>query len=313
MFDLWNTEWLNENEQRRFPLADSASAQDVTGTFTLPDSFLVELELPVPVGINPSDLDTTKFFLLKVTVLPSGYTVVIGYDNGTPDPLVVTRAIIPKAGLAEFDRFDLPGLGDFWDVAGTLVVGRTEEIDLQPAGEWTFSPESGRLDLDCIRPVPRGVSSVTLINGNDQSPKLTGDIVLAAGTNIELTQVGPRTIRIDAISGAGLTETCECTGDVSLPPPIRTINGLPPAPDGNFTFSGNQCVAITPISHGLLFADSCSSPCCGCPELEALTAELAHFGNEATTLQNFIARLAGQFNQFNAVVLASQLNDTPCP
>lgn len=312
---IWNVEWLNGNEQRAYPLSDSASAADATGTFALPTSFLVGLQLPVPVGL---DLGTavlpTGFFLKQVVAAPTGYTVVVGYDDGSAAPPAVASATIARATHAEYDAYVLTGAGAFENCRGAVAIGRLDEIDLQPAGAWAFTPDGGRLDVDAIRPVLRGVASLTVRNGNDVSPPLYGDIALVAGANIALAVFG-QSIRIDAVPGAGMVEACDCagTGQAGLPPPIRSINGIPPRIDGNFDFNATRCIDIAKVPYGLRFDDTCSAPCCGCPELEALTAELAYFGNEATTLRHYVAQLASQFNQFGAVVLSSRLVDTPCP
>ncbi len=156
------------------------------------------------------------------------------------------------------------------------------------------------------------MSSITLVNGHDTSPPITGDILFTAGANVRLVLGGNNTIRFDAIDGAGLTESCDCSGETPLPPPLRTINGIPGDAHGNFTFRGNDCLTISGIDNGLALADVCSAPCCGCPELDALTRELAFFGNEAAALRGFVNRLSGSFGQFDTVVLTSKLNDLPC-
>ena len=38
----WNLEWLNHNSQRNYPIADDATGYDETGTFKIPEDFIVE-------------------------------------------------------------------------------------------------------------------------------------------------------------------------------------------------------------------------------------------------------------------------------
>jgi hypothetical protein len=162
----------------------------------------------------------------------------------------------------------------------------------------------------------RGISSITLVNGIEESAKLYGDIEFIAGTNIRLTPItssdADPQIRIDAIAGEGLVEECVCEGDDTDDPCIKRINGVPPTTSGDFTLVGDDCLEITPITNGLQLKDLCSDPCCGCEELEAITRDLEQFGNAATTLSNFVNRLESEVNQFSAVVLGSRLNDRGC-
>ncbi len=305
---MWSIEWLNLNESRAYPLSDAATKRDQTGTFELPDSFLCSLYIPVHTGLK---VDPAKFFLRRITVLPTGYNVAIGYDDGTGNPPVVASAVVARSTHVEYLSYALPGVGDFDDVVGKLVIGRIEEIDLQPAGEYTFDAAGGLLDTDCIRPIIRGVSSIAVQNGADVSARIYGDVVLVAGANVEISPVGPGLIRIDAVEGNGLTAACECAG-TALPPPIRTINGIPPTVAGDFTFAAGKCLDIEPASAGLQFTNTCGTPCCGCTELAALTAEVEHFGEEGTALRNFVNQMKSEFGKFNSMVLGSRLQDSPC-
>jgi hypothetical protein len=308
----WNLEWLNHNGQRHYPLADDADGVDETGTFRLPESFLLALYFPVHAGL---DVQPDKFFLSRLSLFPTGYSVSIGYDDGTSDPPVAATAVIARNSHAALQSYALPGAGDFDDCLGKIVIGRTDEIDLQPAGEYTFTPAEGRLDTDAIRPMLRGVSSLAIVSGAERSARLYGDVRLRAGTNMKLTiaSVDPAatTIRIDAIDGAGLNESCECDGDTP-PAPIRTIDGIPPDAQGNFNLVAAKCVELPAIDNGLRVVDTCSDPCCGCPELEKLTEELRHFDGERVTLTNFLANLKAQVDTMDGVVLASRLGAPTC-
>lgn len=305
----WDVEWLNLNEQRAYPFSSSATRNDVTGAFTLPDSFLVALYLPVHAGLA---VDPAKFFVARVTVVATGYNVAIGYDDGTTSPPIVAAAVIASSTLVRYGEYALPGIGDFSDTVGKIVIGSTDEIAAQPAGEYLFNASGGLLDTDCIRPMIRGVSSISVVNGQDVSPRIYGDVRLISGDNIRITITG-NDIRIDAVDGAQLDQSCVCAGDATLAPPVRTINGIPPDNNGDFRFVNSKCVNIEPDgAAALIFNNNCGTPCCGCIELESLAAEVAHFGEEGVTLRNYIDRLKSETDQFHAVVLGSRLSDNPC-
>jgi hypothetical protein len=307
---IWDQEFLNQNSQRAYPLAEDATRVDESGSFTLPDDFLLELYLPVHAGI---DVQPERFFLRSVASYAAGYNVAIGYDDGSGDPPVVATAVIARDAHREYDPYILPGTGDFDDVRGVAVIGRTDEIDRQPSGRYFFAFAAGKLDPDCVRTIIRGVSSLTVVNGTERSPRLYGDIELISGTNVQISVVSAGTvnqIRFDAIEGAGLTENCAC--EEAIGPPIRTINRIAPRADGDFTLLGNNCLELAVIGNGLKLDDRCSQPCCGCVELEKLTRELDQFGNEAVTLRSFMDRLQREVYSMRDNLLGSRLNSQGC-
>lgn len=306
-----NVEFLNQNSQRAYPLSDEAGKLDVTGTFTLPDSFLVELYFPVHAGV---DVEPEKFFLRRVGVFATGFNIVLAYDDGTSTPPLVASANIPRSAFSANESFALPGAGGFTDSVGKVVIGSLDEIDRQPSGVFTFDFDGGRLDTDVIRPQIRGLQSITLVNNSEKSDPIAGDVELIAGNNIRLTPVvvsgqDPQIV-ISAIEGEGLNEDCIC--DEELAPPIRTLNGVPPDTSGNFTLLGNDCINIQPIANGLSLDDVCSAPCCGCEELEAVNSQIARFGDGFVTLQTFVNRLAREVSAMSLTVLGSRLGDKGC-
>lgn len=307
----WNLEWLNHNGQRAYPLAEDATKTDTTGSFEIPDSFLVGLYFPVHAGQN---VVPDKFYVSSIAIFATGYNVAISYDDGSATPPLVAAANIAKSTHVENTSYALAGSGNFDDSIGKLVLGSLADIDDVGAGQYLFDYQGGKLDPDSIRPMLRGVSSISLVQGVEETEKIYGDVELVAGSNIRLTRTvatGIEYIQIDAIQGEGLIEDCICEGDETATP-ILTINGIHPTAQGNFTLLGNNCMTIESINNGLAFSDVCSEPCCGCKELEAITNDLERFGDSATTLKNFINRLESQVNQMVSTVLGSRLNDQGC-
>lgn len=307
-----NIEWLNANSQRSYPLTILATKLDKTGTVTIPDSFIVELYFPVHAGL---DVQPDKFFLSGLGIFTTGYNVTISYDDGSSSPPVVGVVNIATDSHTPNLSYDLPGSGDFSDSIGTITIGSLDDISAQPPGQYTFSPAGGQLEPDAIRPMIIGIQSITLVNGNDRSTPLYGDIELIAGTNIRLSTSllsghNP-TIVISAVSGEGLNANCECVDDTTGPC-IKTINGIQPKSDGDFVLAGNSCVQLTEVDNGLTIKDSCSSPCCGCTELDALKTQLVNFGNAKNTLETFVNTLSASVNTMRDVVLSSRLSDQGC-
>lgn len=201
------------------------------------------------------------------------------------------------------------------DTAGKVVVGRLDTIDEQPAGFWTFDLEATRLDPDAVRPMIRGVSALVLVNGTSRSTPIRGHVELVAGTNVRLTPVltdGLNAVRIDAVSGEGLVEDCVCEGDAALGDPVRSINGVTPDENGNINITSGDCTQVDPIANGVRISDICSKPCCGCPEVEAITRDLEKFGAQAAGAQAFIDQLREAAATMDAIILGSKLNDRGC-
>jgi hypothetical protein len=309
----WNLEWLNHNSQRAYPLAEDATKVDVSGGFTLPDDFIVALYLPVQGTMN---VDPSLFFLRSVSIFSTGYNLTIAYHNSGADPTLVASVNIAKSTHVETTSYALAGINEFDDTVGKVVIGATSEIEIMGEAQYLFDYDDGKLDSDVVRPMIRGISSIVLINGTEESERIYGDIELQAGTNIRLTPIllagEDPTIRIDAITGEGLVDDCVCEDEPPEGPGIRRINGVPPTVSGDFTLLGDDCLAIEPIQFGLQLKDICSDPCCGCEELEAIVGDLERFGEAATTLRNFVNRLEAEVAQFHAVVLGSRLNDRGC-
>lgn len=307
-----NLQWLNHNSQRSYPLTDWATKQDITGTITIPDSFLLSAYLPVHSGLN---VQPEKFFIDGLGIFPTGYSLSIAYYTGSGNPRPVANCNVARASHTENRSYELAGTGDFADSFGRITIGRLDDIDRLPPGYYQFAYTATGLETDVIRPMLRGISSLTVVNGSDRSERLYGDIELVAGSNMRIVvnqiEGQPPQVIFSAISGEGLTAACDCADTQDLPA-MRFINGIPPLPDGNFRIVGNKCLEIAPILNGLRFSDTCSQPCCGCAELEAITAQIHRFADGAATLEAFAANLGGEVSQMTQVVLGSRLSDTGC-
>lgn len=310
---LLNKEWLNHNSTRRYPFADDADLTDTTGSFRLPDDFLVELDLPVHAGMNTGPVG---FFVQSVSVFASGYGIVVAYQAADLTVKRVATALIPKPEFTRNSTFQLGGVGDFADTIGKVVIGRLDSIDAQPPGFWQFTLATGRLDPDCVRPILRGVSSITCVNGDQRSVPLYGDIELVAGNNMQLVpilQTGEDPIiRINAISGEGTVDDCVCEGDEAQTTPITSVNGIDPTVSGNINIVGSDCVQIVAIPNGLRIVDVCAQPCCGCPELETITRDLERLSSQAAAVDLFVDRLQTAVDAMSFTVLGSKIGDRNC-
>lgn len=310
----WNLQWLNHNSQRAYPLTDRATKTDATGTLVLPDSFIVGLYFPINAGMA---FTANNFYVKSVLIAPTGFNITLGYSDGSTT-IDVASANIARSTYSPNKAYALGGIGEFSDSIGNVVLGVLDEIDLLPPGFYEFSKAAGELEPDTIRPMLRGVTRLIVNNNGETSLPIYGDVTLVAGTNMRIdvsTVDGGTEITFNAISGENLDQNCDCdipdTGAC-----IRCINGVC-SQDGNFTFAQDDCIEITQIDGqgvGLSFTDTCAKPCCGCAELDAITAQINRFGDGVTTLQNFVTRLGSEVTQMSLVVLGSKFasNSTSC-
>jgi hypothetical protein len=309
----WNIQWLNQNAQRAYPLVDWASKQDQTGSITIPNSFIVALYFPTHAG---QDVEAHKFYIKTLGLFTTGYIIGIGYDDGTANPPLVGSVTVAKSTHTENLSYAVAGVGDFDDSVGKIALGILDEIDQLPPGEYVFDYEDAGLETDAIRPQIRCITSLAVVTASGEvSGRIYGDVELIAGENtqINVSQVAglPSQIIFNAIDGEGLNEDCVC-GDITDSQCITTINGIPPLPDGNFRIVGDNCLDVNPISNGIQIVDTCSQPCCGCEELDALVTQIDRFADGVVTIQNFVERLGSEVEEMSQVVLGSRLGDQGC-
>jgi hypothetical protein len=308
----WNLELLNHNAQRSYPLTDDSTKVDTTGSFTIPDDFLVGMDIPVSPAM---DMETGKFLIRQLGLFASGIQIIVAYDNGT-DLVDVGTALIPSSGVTRNTVFALGGIEPFDDINGKVVIGKLSTIQEQPTGLFNFTLANARIEPQAIRPMIRGISAMKVSNASGTlSERLYGDIELVAGSNIQLSTVSNVTetkIIISALNGEGTIVDCICEGEAADAPAIKTINGIGPTTDGNFNFVGDDCITFTGITSGLKVTDSCCTPCCGCEELEAITRDLERFNAQRGALELFLNNLAAETATFGTTVLGARLGDRRC-
>jgi len=306
----WNLQWLNHNSQRAYPLTERASKTDTESAITIPDSFIVELYLPIHSGTSFSP---EKFFIKSLLISPTGFNIIVGYSENGTSSVDVAAANIARNSFVANRAYSLSGIDDYYDSVGYVVLGNLDEIDTVAPGLYTFSPAAGELEASVIRPMLRGVSRLVVVNGSNESQDIYGDVVLIAGNNVRLDVAlsgAVTNIIFNAISGENLNQDCLCeipdTADC-----ITQINGQTGL-NGNFEIGANECIEIEGVNGGIRISDICAQPCCGCTELNAVISQLDRFGDGITTLQNFVTRLGSEVTQMSLVVLGSRLSSAGC-
>jgi len=309
---LWNLEFLNHNAQRSYPLTAEATKRDITNSFEIPNDFLVGLDIPVSSAMT---METGRFFIRQLGSFAAGIQLIFAYDTGS-SVVDVGIAMIPLDDLSRNKVFALGGIAPYDDIVGKVVIGRMDTIKSQPSGLFAFTLAGSRIEPQAVRPTIKGITAMQISNASGtQSERLYGDIELVAGSNIQLSTVRTASqtkIIISALSGVGTIAECVCVGDAAVTPCIKTINGIGPTPTGNFSFIGDDCLTFTAATNGVKVTDSCCAPCCGCPELEAITRNLERFAAQRSALELFVNQLATETTTFSATVLGSRLGDRRC-
>jgi hypothetical protein len=298
---VWNVDWLNANSQRKYPIFEEATLADTTGSFRIPNDFIVDLIWPVHADVS---IDPTLFHLASISVFGTGVALSIGY-NGT----IIGSVAIDAGTFIRNSTLLIQGTGIFFDTVGRIVIGDIETV-LNSAGVFIFDVTGARFEPTVIRPDLRGVQSVRIQNGDDISDAIQGDIIFEAGTNVLLQFIAgpgsePDRIQINAIEGEGMNEECDCAEATTLPC-IKTINGVGPDSGGDFDLLGDDCLKLNAVANGIQFVDECAKPCCGCDELNVVITTNKSVLNQVYALERLISQLEGNMQQLETNLLSSR-------
>ena len=308
-------EWLDQNQHRVFPLADDMSAEDVTGSYIIPTSFMVDMFLCVPPGY-----DTTKFYVLNIVARRYSSDVCIGYNDGTIDVIVGYFRNIPfdqeinTTYTFEADVQTSASSKALELVTGVLVVGSMEALLSKP-GHWTFDVTETAILSTRVTEGLAGVTSLTLENDI-----FTGNIALKEGAGITITpsydSVHDQTvITIAADLGALEDLPIPLTSDASIianltkmyGQPITSINGIFPTTDGDFTLKAIDCTKITPVTNGISIENPCSTPCCEKEVLDDVYDSIAQINQRYARLEGYYQNISRNINELQARMIALEI------
>lgn len=301
-----NLELLHHNANRRFPLVVDATAVSINSVFTIPNSLLVDMSIDLPWD---RDVDPTDFYISAVYNLPEKIQVDISYSQTNS---VIGSFSIRRDGFQEYTPVRLVPTSSWSDAVGNATFGQLPSDNNTPVGSFLFDITATRIELQCIRPsASSGLAGIQVVNGSLTSPIATGVVRLRTLRNmrarVEQVSPGIYDLWLDAISGIGLEQQCDC--ETPLSPPIRSIQGIPPDNLGNFELLGSKCLDFAYTTGGLSISNPCSEPCCTCEEAEALTDALEPFGSQMESIQGQLNRLEEAVNQMQLLLDLSDLSD----
>ena len=265
-----NLEYLNLNTLRNYPIREEFVPVDTTGLFRIPSDFIADFQIAATSDI------TARFYISKVINTDTQVTV----DISDQDAVYVGSFLITVASHTLYQRYYLTPGASYAGANAVLVVAELTNLLAQPKGIFSFALTATEVETRTVIPSVAGVSRIVFNDKFGNSYSLSGNVNMVAETNLRFRTSG-QDIYLDAGEGLGLNEEC-------VPPAnyIKTFNGQTPDENGEFTFSGTACLAVSTGQHSLLFTDECCKPCVGCDDLSAITDRLTQIESDLLKLRD---------------------------
>ena len=270
-------DWLNENELRAYPLLDDPSKTAVYGgvSWTMPDNFLLDLQLRVPFSLKETVQlgDAVTTVSLPVFLKTLRYSQTLGVNTvditfGTAEQDVTVFSVVDVDNLNYPYYLRQPdgclavlGVG-ILDFISTVPVDSeaSPNIPTEPATCVQFN--DAWLGVNSLRTNPEKNSKdpantplydrfqpALPIETSDTTHSLSGDVKLLAGYNFRV-DIAENLIDLEISSRYGLVMDCttsfiperylDCSELVSY------INGIPPDAKGSFRLAPGSNIIITP-------------------------------------------------------------------
>jgi hypothetical protein len=241
----FDTDWLNRNSFRNFPIKENCTLRDISDSVTIPQNLVVDLVLATPAVDE-------RFYIQTIAHTGNSMSLVIA--DSTDTPVADVTLAIPLINLPYTSALIEP-VGGSTVFTGRIVVNTdgVEALLLWPAGmTFTFNLASSEIEPGCLFPVP--IDRVLSAGKLSDPTVLVGDVKFKEGYNIRLERVDDdNAIQISAIEGAGLGPICkdQCEGETGTAActPICTINGVGPDENGNVALNGLNTVLVTEADH----------------------------------------------------------------
>jgi hypothetical protein len=283
-------DYLDLNSLRRYPIRENTSVVSQDGVFQIPDNLIVDFSLSASNDISK------RFYISRIFNKLFSCTIDIAdYSNYS----IVGSFEIDFNKHKLNDTYYLSGVGDYVGANGKITIGRGNDLQLQPAGNFTFNPESTEFETRTIIPGLAGVSSIKYIDSKGSSRTLTGAVTMQARSNMAFSfDALSNTVAMDVGDNLGLNKICTTNNCV------KRINGVAPEPTtGNISFIGMDCMQVSSsAAYTIKFEDTCCTPCSGCSDLSTLTTRLTSLENSFIDLKNYYSTLNGQLTNYLTTV-----------
>jgi len=280
-----NLDFLNLNSLRNYPLKEGITRQDSTGSFVIPNDFIVDLQLAA--SNDPTDV----FHISRISNLEDD----IAIEISDQDSVLVGTFTLDASSHTKYKVYDLTPTEEYERANGTITIGTLSSLQEGPSGTYYFTQATAVLEMRTMIPALKGLSRLVFINASGETFALSGDVEIEARTNLQFKNGTGNRVILDAGNGLGLNTDCGLSANC-----IKTINGVPPDENGNFTLDFSDCALLSPIpaNTGLLLEDSCCKPCVGCNDIEELTGRLMQAENLLIQLRDYYTSLELLYQQF---------------
>ena len=297
-------EFLNENMHRNYPILDSVSALDITGTYNIPTELIADMRFVVPASI----VGQGNFFISGLVVRRYTIDIEISYKSDIAPAVVLGWFHNIDTGADSFREYNFTTVDQqvehgLEDTTGVLVAGKALATATMP-GSWEFDYNNTTLVPTTVEGQLTKFRSLT-VNGET----FVGDVVLKEGENTTISaeydeESDTTTITISAKEIELSTLSIKNDSDLldalttMYGAPIVTINEMKPL-SNNFDLRGADCINITPTESGALIDNPCGEPCCSqedylgplydsINQLNAKHAKLEDYLRSSTANQNML-------------------------
>lgn len=311
-------EWLNSNSVRNYPIAENCNRLDKTGSYTIPNDLIVAAQ------VNHSRIYSNGvFFISDLFVSVPVLKISVSYqpEDLNESPIYISTVEIDNNNFSKFSYHSFVGQGQHSSILGSIAVGDISETIHRGLGEFSFDSKSTKLEINCRFVSIPSLQYIDIYDSNDVLIHRATDVLkLKAGQNIRITydplvnlETGDTDqygcIKIDAVIDENIIpepEGCE-TGKSFYSPCIKTINGVRPDANGHFWIEESECIGIDEYkeNNSIKINDLCSESCCGCVDLEFLTAGLEQLKQQEERLRELVLTTQGTQSELLANLIAN--------
>lgn len=303
-----NSNWLNQNLLRNYPFEDEASRVDAGGQ-QLPNGLIADISLPVPIGT----LDPADVFVQQVVGFATGVAISLA-DRNAPATTIASTTVFTSSH-ERLDSYTLTGQGALLGIIGRITLGDPKALlEISKASyDFRTAAANSRLVISCVRPYLQGVTGIQVTDSDTgETTTLTGIVGIEAGDNM-VFGISPNELVLNSgllDPGTDEDDDCGCgSGDeTGTGSPIYSINGIEPDENGDFGIEGVDCTGVNPVTNGIEIVDTCSTPCCGCDQVDILYQAVQAVENEVGRLQEVEEQLRGRIDNMQTTLLNGQLN-----
>ena len=307
-----NVEWLNQNLLRAYPIREDADTTprltdgSVAAGLSIPTCLVADFSFTLAFD----GVDGTVPSLTGIAHAGDGFSIGISLGR-----TVLTTVAASVSSHSLNSAYRLVGQGENADCGGWIVLGDLERAAAElPEGVYRFEPGQVPFEVSTLRMAPRGVRSITAVGkyGLKTYEPLYGNVKIIAGSDMSVRNDAPANaiwLQAESKTGYERTTPCACGNDATRR--IRSINGM--SVDAVQIVADGACVEVERTDNAIKIKDTCSTPCCGCAELNFVESALAAVNKSMTVLRSYAEALSSRIDELrsNSAITAAAVDAYP--